>query len=91
MTFLAESKYFPPVDTADKDGLVAFGGSLGPEWLLDAYKHGIFPWPIFDDEEMLAWWSPDPRAVIEFDRFGNRKKLPEITRIESGNLTASKR
>ena len=37
------SEHFPPVEDADPEGLVGFGGSLSPEWLLDAYRHGIFP------------------------------------------------
>jgi leucyl/phenylalanyl-tRNA--protein transferase len=57
------SRFFPAAHTAGRDGLIAVGGSLTPEWLLDAYRHGIFPWPM---SGMLAWWSPDPRAVIEF-------------------------
>ncbi len=43
------------------------GGHLTPEWLTDAYRHGIFPWPVFEDEHLLAWWSPDPRGVIPLD------------------------
>ena len=38
------------------------------EWLLDAYRHGIFPWPIWEEGEPMAWWSLDPRAIIELDR-----------------------
>lgn len=61
------SKYFPPVESSDPDGLLAFGGKLTPEWLLDAYSHGIFPWPVYDGVLLLAWWSPNPRAVLELD------------------------
>ncbi|NIL97880.1 MAG: leucyl/phenylalanyl-tRNA--protein transferase [Planctomycetales bacterium] len=61
------SRFFPPVETADAEGLVLLGGKLTTHWLLDAYSHGIFPWPIFDDENLLAWWSPDPRAILELD------------------------
>ena len=58
-TFLRRS-----ISTAD--GLVCVGGRLAPDWLLDAYRHGIFPWPVWEDEPM-AWWSLDPRAIFEFD------------------------
>jgi len=56
---------FPPLDTAlaDPNGLLAMGGDLGPERLLDAYRHGIFPW--FNPGEPILWWSPDPRMVLE--------------------------
>jgi leucyl/phenylalanyl-tRNA---protein transferase len=44
------------------------GGGLSPEWILTAYQRGIFPWPVVDEDvEILAWFSPDPRAVLDFD------------------------
>jgi leucyl/phenylalanyl-tRNA---protein transferase len=80
MSLLSPSKYFPPAEEADPEGLVAFGGRLSPEWLLDAYSHGIFPWPITDFAAPIAWWSPDPRAVIEFDRFHVPRRLQRTCR-----------
>jgi leucyl/phenylalanyl-tRNA--protein transferase len=55
---------FPPVERAlrDPNGLLAAGGDLSPERLLDAYARGIFPW--FGDEDPLLWWSPDPRMAL---------------------------
>ena len=53
---------FPPVEQALPDGLLAVGGDLRPERLLEAYRHGIFPW--YDDEQPILWWSPDPRTVL---------------------------
>lgn len=53
---------FPPVHLADNSGLLAIGGELSPEWLLSAYRHGIFPW--FNDGEPIMWWSPNPRMVL---------------------------
>ena len=66
---------FPPVESADTEGLLLFGGELSPEWILDAYRHAIFPWPVFDDVELMAWWSPDPRAVIELDQLHISRRL----------------
>jgi len=59
---------FPDASTAldEPNGLVAAGGDLSPERLLDAYLHGIFPW--FSDGEPILWWSPDPRMVFATDR-----------------------
>ncbi|HJU38612.1 MAG TPA: leucyl/phenylalanyl-tRNA--protein transferase [Tahibacter sp.] len=56
---------FPPVSRAlaDPNGLLAAGGDLSPARLLDAYRHGIFPW--FSAGEPILWWSPDPRMVFE--------------------------
>ena len=44
------------------NGLLAAGGDLKPERLLDAYRHGIFPW--FSAGDPILWWSPDPRMVL---------------------------
>jgi leucyl/phenylalanyl-tRNA--protein transferase len=75
MSTLSPSQFFPPVDSIDAEGLIGFGGQLTPDWLLDAYRHGIFPWPITDIEAPVAWWSPDPRAVIDLDRFHVSRRL----------------
>ncbi|WP_455378004.1 leucyl/phenylalanyl-tRNA--protein transferase [Petrachloros mirabilis] len=53
---------FPPVESASSDGLVAIGGDLRPERLLEAYRHGIFPW--YNEDQPILWWSPDPRAIL---------------------------
>ena len=60
--FLLDEKiWFPPVEDAMEDGLLAFGGDLSVERLLLGYQQGIFPW--FDGGVPL-WWSPDPRCVL---------------------------
>jgi leucyl/phenylalanyl-tRNA--protein transferase len=64
---------FPPVASADEDGLLAVGGDLDPESLLLAYQNGIFPWPIND--ELLAWFSPPIRAIISVDEFHISRSL----------------
>lgn len=52
------------------------GGCLAPQWLLAAYRRGIFPWPCVDDDiEILAWFSPDPRAVLELDELHVPRRL----------------
>lgn len=62
MFLLNESIYFPPVEQADENGLLAIGGDLSSERLLLAYRSGIFPW--FNEEDPICWWSPDPRFVL---------------------------
>lgn len=59
---------FPPVENATEDGLVAVGGDLELDTLEEAYQQGIFPWPI-SVEFPLAWFSPDPRGVLDFLEF----------------------
>jgi leucyl/phenylalanyl-tRNA--protein transferase len=75
MAKLTKSKFFPPAELAEEQGVVLFGGKLTPEWLLDAYAHGIFPWPIFDGADLMVWWSPDPRAIFELDEFRVTRRL----------------
>jgi leucyl/phenylalanyl-tRNA--protein transferase len=58
---------FPPAEQAlrQPDGLLAVGGDLSPTRLLNAYRHGIFPW--YSRGQPILWWSPDPRTVFRAD------------------------
>ena len=64
ITLLQDNTPFPPVELAlrSPNGLLAAGGDLMPARLLDAYRHGIFPW--FSAGDPILWWSPDPRMVL---------------------------
>jgi len=55
---------FPDQSRALKNpnGLLAMGGNLSVDRLINAYKNGIFPW--FNDGDPFLWWSPDPRGVL---------------------------
>lgn len=59
---LPDVPVFPDPELADPDGLLAVGGDLGLERLVEAYSRGIFPW--YNDGHPILWWSPDPRPVI---------------------------
>ncbi|MBM4218646.1 MAG: leucyl/phenylalanyl-tRNA--protein transferase [Gammaproteobacteria bacterium] len=54
----------PPTSRAltEANGLLAVGGALTPEWLIHAYRRGVFPW--YSAEQPILWWAPDPRAVL---------------------------
>lgn len=58
---------FPPVEQAlrEPNGLLCAGGDLSVPRLLNAYRHGIFPW--YSSGEPILWWSPDPRMVFRTD------------------------
>lgn len=60
--FLDETLQFPPVHLAEEDGLLAIGGDLSSERLLNAYRCGIFPW--FSEDEEFLWWAPNPRFIL---------------------------
>ena len=77
---LDDSMWFPPVDEAEDDGLLAVGGDLRTERLLLAYRSGIFPW--FNDEEPIMWWSPDPRFVLFPDNLKVSKSMQQVIRKE---------
>ncbi len=64
---LVDEPIFPPPDYADASGLLAVGGDLSCERLLEAYRLGIFPW--YSDDQPILWWSPDPRLVLKLDEF----------------------
>lgn len=59
---LGEEPVFPPAELADKDGIIALGGDLRPQRLLNAYASGIFPW--YSEGDPIIWWSPNPRLVL---------------------------
>ncbi len=69
--------WFPPVSEALDDGLLAFGGDLTPQWLLEAYKNGIFPW-FNNDRNHILWWSPDPRFVLFPDELKIQRSLRKV-------------
>jgi leucyl/phenylalanyl-tRNA---protein transferase len=79
---------FPPATTANRDGLVAVGGDLSVERLLLAYRSGIFPWPIFDDD-LMTWFSPDPRAILELDRLHVSRSLAKVLRKQTFRITVN--
>jgi len=55
---------FPDISSALKEpeGLLAIGGDLSPERLINAYRRGIFPW--YSEGQPIMWWSPDPRWIL---------------------------
>lgn len=54
---------FPPVSEADEDGILAVGGDLTTERLVEAYRRGIFPW--YSEGLPILWHCPDPRFVLD--------------------------
>jgi len=77
---------FPDPRSAPADGPLAWGGDLAPETLLDAYRHGIFPWPAPDGT--VYWWSPDPRAVLPLGSMHVSRSLRQTIRSGCFRCTA---
>ena len=80
---------FPDVSRALTDeapGLLAAGADLSPARLLDAYRHGIFPW--FSEGQPILWWSTDPRMVLMTDDFKVSDSLAKaIRKVERSAAT----
>ncbi len=76
---------FPPLEDADRSGLLAVGGDFEVESLLLAYSSGIFPWPIPDYP--FAWFAPPKRAIIEFDNYRPSKSFQRWLRKSPYTIT----
>jgi leucyl/phenylalanyl-tRNA---protein transferase len=80
LAWLEAKDPFPPVERALKNpnGLLAAGGELSVERLLDAYRRGVFPW--YSGTEPVLWWSPDPRMVLYCDELKVPRSLAKSVR-----------
>ncbi|KAF3976855.1 MAG: leucyl/phenylalanyl-tRNA--protein transferase [Methylococcales symbiont of Iophon sp. n. MRB-2018] len=78
---------FPAIETALKDpnGLLAVGGCLSSQRLINAYQLGIFPW--YNPEEPILWWTPNPRLVLFPDQLRTSRSLKKTIRKEQFQIT----
>jgi len=83
ITVLNQVLRFPDPESANGDGLVAIGGDLSVRRLLLAYRSGIFPWTVGP----ITWWSPDPRAILDWDRFHVSHSFEKLLRKEPFRVT----
>ncbi|MFL2870012.1 MAG: leucyl/phenylalanyl-tRNA--protein transferase [Pirellulaceae bacterium] len=90
-TMLGDIDVFPDRMSADEHGLLCIGGELTPWWVLAAYWQGIFPWPIQvdEDENVLGWFCPDPRAVIRPNEMHIPKRLKRKLRSGRFRITSN--
>lgn len=86
ITILTDSIWFPPVETAFEDGLLAIGGDLSERRLLLAYHLGIFPW---FDGDLPMWWSPDPRFVLFPDELKVSKSMKVLLKRNAFDFTVN--
>ncbi|WP_192036357.1 leucyl/phenylalanyl-tRNA--protein transferase [Halomonas sp. YLGW01] len=79
--------HFPSLAQAldEPDGLLAAGGALTSDWLIEAYRRGIFPW--FSDDQPILWWSPSPRMVLFPDEIRIRRSLSK--RLRNAGFTVT--
>lgn len=76
---------FPDPLYATPDGIVALGERLDPDTLREAYRRGIFPWPV--DGLPLPWFCPPERGVLEFGALHIPRRLQRIRQQEPFRLT----
>lgn len=79
---------FPPASSAldEPDGLLAVGGDLSPARLLNAYRHGVFPW--FSEGQPILWWSPNPRMVFPTDAVKLSSRFRRALKISAWEIRA---
>jgi leucyl/phenylalanyl-tRNA--protein transferase len=77
----------PTLALTDPNGLLAVGGDLSAERLINAYRHGIFPW--YSEGEPLLWWSPNPRAVIPINNISINKTLRKVIKRNDFIITVN--
>lgn len=82
---LTEEMIFPPAHLATPGGILAVGGDLSPERILEAYRQGIFPW--YADQEPIIWWSPDPRFVLFPSEIRVSRSMRQILRQRRFNIS----
>ena len=73
---LDQRLHFPDPRLADSEGLVAIGGDLSASRLRLAYRSGVFPWTV----NPITWWSPNPRAIFDLERFHVPHSLAKFIR-----------
>ena len=80
LAWLQAKDPFPPVERALQapNGLLAAGGELSMERLLEAYRRGVFPW--YSGNEPVLWWSPDPRMVLYCEELKVSRSLAKSAR-----------
>ena len=69
---------FHEINSLPGDSPIAVGGDLQPDRLLQAYRHGIFPW--FSENDPILWWSPDPRCVLEPQHYHVPRRQQRVLR-----------
>ncbi|MBM3845055.1 MAG: leucyl/phenylalanyl-tRNA--protein transferase [Verrucomicrobia bacterium] len=89
MKILTQALWFPNPDEAlrgEHNGLLAVGGDLSVERLRLAYRSGIFPWTV----DPITWWSPDPRAVFEWEKVKICKSLDKLLKKQPFQFSRDK-
>lgn len=85
MYFLNSKLWFPSIECADEEGLLAIGGDLQPQRLLLAYQKGIFPW--FIEAGHIFWFCPPERCVIYPEEVIVSHSMRQLIRKQKFHIT----
>jgi len=85
MIWLTERIEFPGYEFTSKEGVLALGGDLSVERLINAYKNGIFPW--FSEEDPIVWYCPFERMVLFPEEIKISKSMQKIINKNDYTIT----
>lgn len=88
MVRLGDDHIFPSPRSANEHGVVAYGGDLNPNRIIQAYRQGIFPW--FESDDNLLWWSPNPRMILYPEKIKISKSLKLVIKKNTFKVTFNK-
>ncbi len=83
---LSKKIVFPSVRLSEPNGILAVGGDLSPERIIEAYRNGIFPW--YSEGDPIIWWSPDPRFAVKPGDVKVSKTMRQVLRRDTFRFTA---
>lgn len=71
---ISNQEVFPSDIPDEMDDIIAYGGEINEELIIEAYSKGIFPWPQGKESDIpLLWYCPRERGVLFF----NELKIPK--------------
>jgi leucyl/phenylalanyl-tRNA--protein transferase len=88
MIWLTDEIIFPDYQFTNKHGIIALGGDLSVERLIQAYKNGIFPW--FSEGDPIVWYCPHKRMVLYPTELKVSKSMQKIIKKKDFRITENK-
>ncbi|MFP4520887.1 MAG: leucyl/phenylalanyl-tRNA--protein transferase [Fibrobacterota bacterium] len=79
--------FFPDSCEADENGIVAVSKEIDSYMLKEAYLNGIFPWPCGLPDNLIPWFSPDPRAILFLEDFSPGRTFKKEIRKEKFSIS----
>lgn len=84
----SDVKEFPPPHLVRRDLVVAFGGNMNPDTLIDAYRKGYFPW--FNEHDPIMWCHPEERFVLFPEQLHISKSMKTLLNQNKFSFTIDK-